>query len=114
MKSIAHIDLDCFFVSVERIKDPALNGKPVLVGGSATGRGVVTSASYEARAFGVKSAMPTGQALRLCPSAIVVSGHHGEYSQYSNRLYRRMLEIAPIVERASIDEMYLDFTGCAS
>ena len=114
MKSIAHIDLDCFFVSVERIKDPALNGRPVLVGGSATGRGVVTSASYEARAFGVKSAMPTGQALRLCPSAIVVSGHHGEYSQYSNRLYRRMLEIAPIVERASIDEMYLDFTGCAS
>jgi len=114
LKFIAHIDLDCFFVSVERIKDPSLIGKPVLVGGSATGRGVVASASYEARAFGVRSAMPTGQALRLCPSAIVVSGHHGEYSLYSNRLYKRMLEIAPVVERASIDEMYLDFTGCAS
>jgi len=114
LKSIAHIDLDCFFVSVERIKDPTLIGKPVLVGGSATGRGVVASASYEARAFGVRSAMPTGQALRLCPSAIVVSGRHGEYSLHSNRLYKRLLEIAPVVERASIDEMYLDFTGCES
>ncbi len=112
LKYIAHLDLDCFFVSVERIRDPSLIGKPVIVGGSATGRGVVASASYEAREFGVRSAMPTGQALRLCPQAIVISGHHGEYSEHSDRLYRRMLELAPVVERASIDEMYMDFSGC--
>jgi DNA polymerase-4 len=111
---IAHIDLDCFFVSVERIKDPSLDGKPVVVGGSARGRGVVASASYEARKYGVRSAIPTAQALRLCPDLIVVSGHHVDYSTYSNRLYKRMLEVAPVVERASIDEMYLDFTGCES
>lgn len=114
VKYIAHLDLDCFFVSVERIRDPSLIGKAVIVGGSATGRGVVASASYEARAFGVRSAMPTGHALRLCPHAIVVSGHHHEYSEYSDKLYRRMLEVAPVVERASIDEMYVDFTGCES
>lgn len=111
-RHIAHIDLDCFFVSVERIHDPGLNGKPVAVGGSPDGRGVVASASYEARAFGVRSAMPMARALRLCPSLVVVRGRHGEYGRYSNRLYRRMLEVAPVVERASIDEMYLDFTGC--
>jgi len=111
---IAHLDLDCFFVSVERINDPSLRGKAVVVGGSATGRGVVASASYEARKYGVRSAMPTGQALRLCPNLIVVGGHHGEYSAYSQRLYERMLKVAPVVERASIDEMYLDFTGCES
>jgi DNA polymerase IV len=111
---IAHIDLDCFFVSVERISDSALIGKPVVVGGSAEGRGVIASASYEARKYGVRSAMSTAQALRLCPQLIVVHGHHSEYSSYSNRLYKRMLDIAPIVERASIDEMYLDFTGCES
>lgn len=109
---IAHLDLDCFYVSVERIKDPSLNGKPVIVGGSPTGRGVVASASYEARAFGVRSAMPTGQALRLCPQAIIARSHFEEYGIYSNKLYKRILELAPIVERASIDEMYLDLTGC--
>ena len=113
-KFIAHIDLDCFFVSVERIKDPSLIGKPVVVGGSTARRGVVASSSYEAREFGVRSAMPTARALRLCPDLIVVSGHHGEYAQYSDRLYERMLTVAPIVERASIDEMYFDFTGCES
>ncbi|MBA4311107.1 MAG: DNA polymerase IV [Chlorobiaceae bacterium] len=112
--NIAHIDLDCFFVSVERISNPSLTGKPVVVGGNAEGRGVVASASYEARKYGVRSAMSTAQALRLCPHLIVVHGHHSEYSSYSNRLYKRMLDIAPIVERASIDEMYLDFTGCES
>jgi len=109
---IAHLDLDCFYVSVERIKDPSLNGKPVIVGGSPSGRGVVASASYEARAFGVRSAMPTAQALRLCPNAIIVRSHFAKYTTYSNKLYRRILELAPVVERASIDEMYLDFTGC--
>jgi DNA polymerase-4 len=109
---IAHLDLDCFFVSVERIKDPSLRGKPVIVGGSPSGRGVVASASYEARAAGVRSAMPTVRALRLCPQAIVVRGHHSEYSDISRRLYLRMLGVAPVVERASIDELYLDLTGC--
>jgi DNA polymerase-4 len=112
--NIAHIDLDCFFVSVERITNPSLIEKPVVVGGSADGRGVIASASYEARKYGVRSAMSTAQALRLCPHLIVVHGHHSEYSSYSNRLYKRMLDIAPIVECASIDEMYLDFTGCES
>jgi DNA polymerase-4 len=113
-KYIAHLDLDCFFVSVERIKNPALNGKPVAVGGSADGRGVVASASYEARKFGVRSAMPTRRALQLCPQLIVVGGNHKDYGDYSNRLYERMLDFTPIIERASIDEMYLDFTGCES
>ena len=112
LRHIAHLDLDCFFVSVERIRDPGLIGKPVVVGGSPDGRGVVASASYEARAFGVRSAMPASQARRLCPSLIFVRSSFGEYGRISERLYRRMLEIAPIVERASIDEMYMDFTGC--
>jgi len=112
VRQIAHLDLDCYFVSVERIKDPRLIGKPVVVGGSPEGRGVVASASYEARAFGVRSAMPTGKALRLCPHLTVVRGRHHEYGEISDRLYRRMCELAPVVERASIDEMYMDFTGC--
>jgi DNA polymerase-4 len=113
-KFIAHLDLDCFFVSVERIKNPSLVDKTVAVGGSPDGRGVVASASYEARKFGVRSAMPTGRALHLCPGLIVVQGSHHEYGKYSDRLYKRMLEFTPNVERASIDEMYLDFTGCES
>jgi DNA polymerase IV len=109
---IAHLDLDCFFVSVERIKDPSLNGKPVVVGGTPTGRGVVASASYEARAFGVRSAMPMATALRLCPQLTIVRGRYGDYTKYSNKLYQRIMELAPVVERASIDEMYFDLTGC--
>ena len=111
-KYIAHLDLDCFFVSVERIKNPDLIGKPVIVGGSAAGRGVVASASYEARKFGIHSAMPTARAQQLCPNLIVVHGSHGEYGRISKKLYERMCELAPIVERASIDEMNMDFTGC--
>ena len=110
-KYIAHLDLDCFFVSVERINDPSLNGKPVVVGGTGR-RGVISSASYEARKYGVRSAMPTGQALDLCPGLIVVHGSHGEYGKISKRLYRFMCDYAPIVQQASIDEMYMDFTGC--
>jgi DNA polymerase-4 len=111
-RHIVHLDLDCFFVSVERNEDPALIGKPVAVGGSPGGRGVIASASYEARAFGVRSAMPTAQALRLCPQLIVVRSRHHQYGEISDRLFRRMCELAPVVEPASIDEMYLDLTGC--
>ncbi len=111
-KYIAHLDLDCFFVSVERIKNPELIRKPVIVGGSATERGVVASASYEARKFGIHSAMPTARAQRLCPNLIVVHGSHSEYGRISKKLYERMCELAPVVERASIDEMNMDFTGC--
>jgi DNA polymerase IV len=111
-KYIAHLDLDCFFVSVERIKDPSLIGKPVIVGGRADERGVAAAASYEARKFGIHSAMPTGHAQKLCPKLIIVRGHHGDYSRISEQLYKRMCEIAPLVERASIDEMNMDFTGC--
>ncbi len=111
-KQIAHLDLDCFFVSVERIEDPALRGKPVAVGGSPQGRGVVASASYEARAFGVRSAMSAAQALRLCPTLVLVRGHHRDYGEISDRLCTRLQELAPVVERASIDEFYLDLTGC--
>ena len=108
---IAHLDLDCFFVSVERINDPSLIGKPVAVGGTGR-RGVISSASYEARKFGVRSAMPTGQALDLCPGLIVVRGSHGQYGKISKRLYAFLCNYAPIVQQASIDEMYMDFTGC--
>lgn len=110
-KYIAHLDLDCFFVSVERINDPSLIGKPVAVGGVGR-RGVITSASYEARPFGVRSAMPTGRALQLCPQLTVVRGSHGEYGKISKRLYAFLCDYAPVVEQASIDEMYMDFTGC--
>lgn len=111
-KHIAHLDLDCFFVSVERIKDPSLRGKPVAVGGSPQGRGVVASASYEARAFGVRSAMSAARAHRLCPQLILVRGRHHEYGEYSDRLHERLTQLAPVVERASIDEFYFDLTGC--
>lgn len=99
-------------MSVERIKDPSLRGKPVVVGGSPNGRGVVASASYEARKYGVRSAMPASQAIRLCPGLILVHGNHHDYSDYSEKIYRRLLELIPVVERASIDEMYLDLSGC--
>jgi DNA polymerase IV len=111
-RSIIHLDLDCFFVSVERISRPELRGKPVAVGGSPSGRGVIASCSYEARAFGVRSAMPTARALRLCPGLIVVSGRHGHYSDISHSIAQRLHELAPIVEQASIDEFFLDVTGC--
>jgi DNA polymerase-4 len=111
-KYIAHLDLDCFFVSVERVKNPDLIGKPVVVGGSAAGRGVVASASYEARKFGIHSAMPTARAQRLCQNLIVIPGSHSEYGRISKKLYDRLCDLAPIVERASIDEMNMDFTGC--
>ena len=112
MQTIIHLDLDCFFVSCERIKNPVLDGKPVIVGGNETSRGVVSSASYEARACGVRSAMPTRQAKRLCPQGIFLPPDFHCYSKLSSEVNRFLNEVAPVVEQASIDEFYLDLTGC--
>ncbi len=107
-----HVDLDAFFASVEELLNPALRGKPLVVGGRPEGRGVVSSASYAARAYGVRSAMPMAQALRLCPQAIVVPGRHQEYSRHSHAVMDILYEITPAVQQISIDEAFLDVTGC--
>lgn len=107
---IAHLDLDSFFVSVEMINNPTLKGKAVIVGGSAE-RGVVTTCSYEARKFGVRSAMPMKKAMQLCPHAIIVKGTRGEYSRYSRWVTEIIAAKAPLFEKASIDEFFIDLTG---
>jgi len=111
IRSILHVDMDSFFVSVERLLDPSLVGKPVVVGGDPTGRGVVASASYEARKFGVHSAMPMARALRLCPQAVVVRGTHGRYGEISHQVREIFERFSPLVEMASLDEGYIDLTG---
>lgn len=103
--------MDAFFVSVEELFDPSLKGKPVVVGGKANERGVVSAASYAARKFGVHSAMPLRTAYKLCPQAIFVEGHRERYSEYSRRVYEVLQHFTPRVEMASIDEAYLDMTG---
>jgi DNA polymerase-4 len=110
MRSVIHMDLDTFFVSVERLKDSRLNGKPVLVGGSGD-RGVVAACSYEARAFGIHSAMPMRTARQLCPEAIVVRGDHEHYSHYSHMVTDIIEEAVPAYEKSSIDEFYIDMSG---
>jgi DNA polymerase-4 len=110
-KTIFHVDMDAFFVSVEELFDPALRGKAVVVGGQRHERGVVSAASYEARKFGVHSAMPLRTAAKLCPQAIFVDGHPDRYRQYSERVYAVLCSFTPLVEMASIDEAYLDMTG---
>ena len=107
---IAHFDLDAFFVSVECINDPSLKGKPLIVGGH-NERGVVAACSYEARKYGIHSAMPMKTAMRLCPYATVVSGTRGEYSRFSRWVTEIIAAKAPLFEKASIDEFYLDLTG---
>ena len=109
---IAHVDLDAFFVSVEEILNPALRGKPVVVGGDPSGRGVVSSASYAARKFGIRSGMSAAEARRLCPRAIFLRGSHHLYSQYSARVMEILGRFTPSVEQVSVDEAYLDLTGC--
>lgn len=108
-RHIAHFDLDSFFVSVEIINNPSLKGKPVLVGGYE--RGVVAACSYEARKFGIHSAMPMKKALQLCPQAIVTSSSRGDYSKYSRWVTEIIASKVPLFEKASIDEFYIDLTG---
>lgn len=109
-RSIVHLDLDAFFAAVEVLENPALAGKPVIVGGRPEERGVVAAASYAVRAFGVRSAMPTYQALKLCPHAIVLPPRHHEYRRYSQRVMEIIRSVSPLVEQMSIDEAYLELT----
>jgi DNA polymerase-4 len=109
---ILHLDVDAFFASVEEILDPSLKGKPLIVGARPEQRGVVASASYAARAFGVHSAMPTAQALRLCPQAIVIPPRHKVYGEYSARMMAILSEYSTLIEPLSLDEAFLDVTGC--
>jgi DNA polymerase IV len=109
--SILHVDMDAFFVSVELLERPELRGKAVVVGGRPDQRGVVTAASYEARKYGVHSAMPLRTAGRLCPHAVFLDGHHEKYGEWSDRVATILAKFSPIVEMVSIDEAYLDLAG---
>jgi DNA polymerase-4 len=110
LRVITHLDLDAFYAAVEVLENPDLVGKPVIIGGSPGGRGVVSTASYPARAFGVRSAMPTSRALDLCPEAIVLPPRHHRYREYSRRVMAILQEASPLLEQTSIDEAYLDLT----
>ena len=109
-RSIVHMDLDTFFVSCERLLDSRLIGKPILIGGTSD-RGVVASCSYEARQFGIHSAMPMRMAQQRCPEAIVIKGNSGIYSKYSRMVTDIIKEASPLYEKSSVDEFYIDFTG---
>ena len=109
-RNIVHMDLDTFFVSCERLIDSNLNGKPVLIGGTSD-RGVVASCSYEARRFGIHSAMPMRMAKQLCPEAVVLRGNTGIYSKYSDMVTEIIKEDVPLYEKSSIDEFYIDLSG---
>src|SRR5277367_6170708 len=110
-RTIFHVDMDAFFVSVEELFDPSLRGKPVVVGGKSNQRGVVSAASYAARKFGLHSAMPLRTAYRLCPQAIFVEGHPERYRDYSRKVFKVLQSFSPQVEMASVDEAYMDLTG---
>ena len=109
-RAIVHMDLDTFFVSCERLLDSRLMGKPVLIGGTSD-RGVVASCSYEARAFGIHSAMPMRMAKQLCPEAIILRGNSGVYTKFSNDVTQVIKESVPLYEKTSVDEFYIDLTG---
>jgi DNA polymerase IV len=110
LRTILHLDLDAFFCAVEELRDPSLRGKPFAVGGRPDQRGVVASCSYAARGFGVHSAMPMSQALRLCPELMVISHSHGEYGKMSDKVMERLGDLSPLVEQISIDEAFVDIS----
>jgi DNA polymerase-4 len=110
-RAIIHLDLDAFYASVEVLKNPALEKKPVIVGGRPEERGVVSTASYEARKYGVRSAMPTARALQLCPQAVLLPPRHEVYGDYSRRVMAIVRQASPVVEQVSVDEAYLDVSA---
>ena len=112
IRTIIHVDLDAFFVSVEQVLAPELRGKPVIVGGQPDRRGVVAAASYEARAFGIHSAMPLAIAYRLCPGAIFLQGNFSRYREVSSKFMAILADFSPSLEPGGLDEAYLDITGC--
>jgi DNA polymerase-4 len=110
IRTILHLDLDAFFCAVEELHDPSLRGKAFAVGGQPEGRGVVASCSYAARRYGVHSAMPTSQAMRLCPGLLVLSHHRGNYGEMSDKVMQRLHDLSPLVEQISIDEAFVDIS----
>ena len=113
MAILAHLDLDAFFAAVEELEQPELRRKPLVVGGDPQGRGVVSTANYVARRFGIRSAMSCAEALRRCPDAVFVRPRHSLYREYSQAVWSSVREVVPRVERTGLDEGYLDFTGLA-
>lgn len=113
LTNILHCDLDAFFASVEQLDNPSLQGKPVVVGGDIHSRGVVSTCSYEARKFGIRSAMPAAQAYRLCPRAVFLPVNMSRYLEISKRVFSILSRYSPIIEIVSIDEAFLDISGCS-
>ena len=111
-RAILHVDMDAFYASVEQLDNPELRGKPLIVGGSPRSRGVVSAASYEVRPYGVRSAMPTAKALRLCPHALLVRPRMERYAEVSEVIFEIFSRVTPLVQAISLDEAFLDVTGC--